>query len=68
MELNFLIDEDLSLEAVLIPLLSLSLGVVLILLQLMLRLFFDRQCINDDEGMDELDNNDCDEEDNGKNE
>ena len=51
MELNFLIEEDLSLEAVLIPLLpSLSLG-ALILLQL--RLFFNRQGINDD--VDEVD-------------
>ena len=69
MALNFLIDDDLSLEAVLIPLLSLSLG-ALILLQL--RLFFDRQCNNEDEEEDreEWDNigGAVDWEDNGKNE
>ena len=51
MELNFLIEEDLSLEAVLIPLLpSLSLSALILLL---LRLFFNRQGINDD--VDEVD-------------
>lgn len=72
MELNFLIDNELSLEeAVLMPLLSLSL-VALPLLQL--RQFFDGQCIeedNDDEVVgDEGDDNDCDvdDDDNEKNE
>ena len=44
MELNFFIDDDLSLEVVLMPLLSLSLCALILLL---LQLFLDRQSRNE---------------------
>ena len=68
MEVNFFIGDDLSLEVVLMPLLSLSLCALILLL---LRLFFDRLCIYEEEDEDERValGNECwgvDEEDNGK--